>query len=78
MTSDFGTSKVLNDLNLSEAVFKYVKDELGVEKEEDLRHVEKCDLTKNNLLKPVQAAKLIKYWDKGWILYENWFTVLSV
>ena len=78
MTSDFGILKVLNDFNLSEAVFKYVKDELGVEKEEDLRHVEKCDLTKNNLLKPIQAAKLIRYWDEGWSLFENCFTVLSL
>ena len=40
-------------------------EELEVEGIEDLENVEVEDLTKDDLLKPIQARKLVKQWKKG-------------
>ena len=39
--------------------------ELGVEDSGDLENVEVDDLTSDGLLKPIQARKLVKRWQKG-------------
>ena len=67
MNSDFGISKVLKDLSRSEVenIVKYLKQELGVATDEDLKLVKEKHLTKSKLLKPIQALKLIKRWREG-------------
>jgi len=39
--------------------------ELGVEERNDLENVEVDDLSKDGLLNPIQARKLVKNWKKG-------------
>ena len=67
MNSDFGISKVLKDLSRSEVenIVKYLKQELGVATDEDLKFVKEKHLTKSKLLKPIPALKLIKHWREG-------------
>ena len=60
-------SKVLPNLPIEKAnkIVKYLRNDLGLENYEDLKYIEEHDLTKKNLLKPIPARKLIKYWNEG-------------
>ena len=62
---DFGIAKIL-DLSSSKAqeLLKHIK-ALGVKTEEDLKYVAVEDLTKNNLLNPIQARRLKEHWQQG-------------
>ena len=65
--TDFGVSKVLHDLSDKEKikVIKFIKDEMGVTIESDLLALEESDFTKNNILKPIKARILVKYFKEG-------------
>ena len=67
MNSDFGIPKVLKDLSRSEVenIVRYLKQELGVATDEDLKFVEEKHLTESKLLKPIPALKLMKHWREG-------------
>ena len=46
-------------------VVRFLREDLGVEEPNDLAYVEVEDLTKNGLLKKIQAKRLVGYWKQG-------------
>ena len=65
--SDFGVLRALEVLPSQQVnqVVRLLRDELGVEEQDDLALVVKEDLTKNGLLSNIQARRLVAYWKKG-------------
>ena len=67
MNSDFGIPNVLNYLSPAKVkkIVKYLKEEVGVKEVTDLKYVNENHLTKDKLLTPIEALKLIEYWKEG-------------
>ena len=65
--SDFGVLRALEVLPSQQVnqVVRLLRDELGVEEQDDLAFVLEEDLTKKGLLKKTQAKRLVAYWKKG-------------
>ena len=62
--SDFGVLRALEMLPSQQVnqVVRLLRDELGVEEQDDLALVVEEDLTKNGLLNNIQAKRLVSYW----------------
>ena len=67
MNSDFGIPNVLNHLSPAQVkkIVKYLEEEVGVKEVKDLKYINENHLTKNKLLTPGEARKLIDYWKEG-------------
>ena len=64
---DFEVPKALDELNESKAeeITLFIRDELGVEKKDELKFITEEDFTSKNILKIVQARRLINYWKES-------------
>ena len=64
--SDYGISQALPSLSREkhDEVLTYLQ-QLGVEREDDLKSVTIEDLMEKNLLKKLQARKLVEFWKSG-------------
>ena len=71
--SDYGISQALPSLSREkhDEVLTYLQ-QFGVEREDDLKSVTIEDLMEKNLLKKLQARKLVEFWKSGLL---NDFTV---
>ena len=64
---NFGISKALPELSDDEIknVVTFMKNEMGVTDQNELLDLKESDFTDNEILKPIKARKLLKYFEKG-------------